>query len=193
MPLDPNEPHQPLVEDAQLYRALRAGDRRAMVSLYRRHAGLVYGLALAILKNEQEAEDLSQEVFTTLWRTNSYDPERGTLARFLVVLTRSRALDRLRGRGRKLQLFERFARFLPAQPAAPTPLDRASAQEYTQEVREALAQLPDSDRKILELSFFGGLSYSQISEKTGTPLGTVKRWARRGMNQLKAVLAHLAE
>lgn len=193
MPLDPNEPHHPSLEDARLYRALRAGDRRAMVSLYRRHASLVYGLALAILKDEQEAEDLSQEVFTTLWRGSSYDPERGALTSFLVVLTRSRALDRLRGRGRKFRVFERFARMLPSQPAPFTPLDRASAEEYAHEVRAALAQLPASDREILEMSFYGGLSYSQISQKTGTPLGTVKRWARRGMNQLKAVLAHLVE
>ncbi|UFP95790.1 sigma-70 family RNA polymerase sigma factor [Gloeobacter morelensis] len=179
--------------DAQLFYALRSGERTAMVSLYRRYASVVYGLALSILKNPQEAEDLSQEIFLSLWRGGGYNPERGSLSSYLMLLTRSRALDKLRARGRKLKMVERVGQVNLGEPSGVTPLERATVDECCERVREAVASLPLKERQVLELSVFGGLSYPQIAAQTGTPLGTIKRWARKGMLQLKEDLKALIE
>ncbi|MBW4697114.1 MAG: sigma-70 family RNA polymerase sigma factor [Aphanocapsa lilacina HA4352-LM1] len=178
--------------DTQLFYALRAGERTAMVSLYRRYASVVYGLALSILKNPQEAEDLSQEIFLSLWR-GGYNPERGSLSSYLMLLTRSRALDKLRARGRKLKMIERVGQVNLGEPSGVTPLERATVDECCERVREAVASLPLKERQVLELSVFSGLSYPQIAAQTGTPLGTIKRWARKGMLQLKEDLKALIE
>lgn len=95
-----------LQTDAELVRALKAGQPSALGILYDRHTNLVYRLALRILANPQEAEDLTQEIFLTLWRKDIYNPTRGSLGSFLTTLTRSRAIDRLRSRGTNLKFLQ---------------------------------------------------------------------------------------
>jgi RNA polymerase sigma-70 factor, ECF subfamily len=130
--------------DAELIFALRNGQTPAMAVLYDRHSGLVYGLALKTLGNTQEAEDLTQEVFITLVKSTAYDPRRGSLRTFLAVLTKSRALDRLRSRSSARQLISRWQQNKTPEPTSNIPLERAFQSEQSQEVKAALAQLPEA-------------------------------------------------
>ena len=177
--------------DAELLAALAADDRYALGILYDRHASLVYGIALAILKSQPEAEDLTQEVFVALSGDHGYDPARGQLGAFRVARTRSRAIDRLRARGRHLRLLKRWHDTAPAAAAPPTPAQQVSVMEYAARVRAALAELSEKEREVLELAYFSDLSQTEIAERLGAPLGSVKSWARRGLIGMRDSLRDL--
>jgi RNA polymerase sigma-70 factor (ECF subfamily) len=164
-----------------LLQALAEDPAAALGAVYDRYARLVYGLARSILGSAPEAEDLTQEVFLGLCGRCQYDPERGTLAAFLITVTRSRALDKLRSRGRKLEILRRWGQDIVGDNTPSDPVEEASQGERTRSVRLALSQLPDNERRVLELAYFGGLSQSEIASRLAAPLGTVKTWARRGL------------
>jgi len=171
-----------------------AHDPTALGVLYDRHAGLVYGIALSALRNADEAQDLTQDIFLSLYQQRgSYDPARGTLSGFLVTMTRTRAIDRLRARGRKVRLLQDFQRSAP--PPAPgfDPLERLSLAQCADRVRAALVELPEDQRKVLELAYYRGLTQSEIATDLDASLGTVKSWARRGLQSLARALGDLVE
>ena len=178
--------------DAELIQALRAGQTNALAVLYDRHAGLVYGLALKVLGNPQEAEDLTQDVFLTLVRGCSYDPKRGSLRTFLTVLTRSRSIDRLRSRQSRLAFLHRW-RGDQREDASDSPLKFVFQHEQSQAVQTALSQLSESQQKILTLAYYEGLSQSEIAKRLEIPLGTVKARARRGLLQLRQMLTNISQ
>jgi RNA polymerase sigma-70 factor (ECF subfamily) len=170
-----------------------AADPAALGPIYDRYSGLVYGLSLSALGNQDEAQDLTQEIFLTLCRESRYDPARGGLAGFLATMTRTRAIDRLRSRGRKVRLLRDLHRTAPP-PALPfTPLERISMEQCRERVRAALAELPENQRRVLEMAYYRGLSQSEIASDLETSLGTVKSWARRGLLRLKDSLGDLLE
>jgi len=177
--------------DAELLAALESDDGSALGTLYDRHAGLVYGVAVAVLQSPQEAEDLTQEVFVTLSGDHAYDPGRGQLAGFLVAMTRSRAIDRLRSRGRHLRLLRRWHTTAPALALPATPPQQVSTKECAERVRAALTQLSGREREVLELAYWKGLTQAEIADQLGAPLGTVKSWARRGLLSLRDSLQDL--
>ncbi len=179
----------PSPTDAELYRELRAGQTAALGVLYDRHAGLVYGLAFKILSNPQEAEDLTQDIFLSLSRASSYNSNRGSLRTFLAILTRSRALDRVRSRGTALAFLERWKFGRNQESPANPPLEYVFQDEQSQEVRAALAQLSEGQQQILRLAYYEGLSQSEIAKRLDIPLGTVKARARRGLLKLRQTLA----
>ena len=171
-----------------------AHDATALEVLYDRYAGLVYGLALAALRNPADAQDLTQEIFVSLnEQSRNYDPARGALAGFLATMTRTRAIDRLRARGRRLRLLQSF--YGADVPPAPSfsPLDRISLAQCAERVRAALAQLPEKQRRVLELAYYRGLSQTEIAADLNESLGTVKSWARRGLITLRQALGDLVE
>jgi RNA polymerase sigma-70 factor, ECF subfamily len=174
--------------DAELIVALSRGQTAVLGALYDRHAGLVYGLALSVLGDAQEAEDLTQDIFLTLAKGTTYDPQRGSLRTFLAILTRSRARDRLRSRNNARQTLQRLN--LDGQPetGANAPLEQVFQQEQSQEVRTALAQLSDSQQQILRMAYYDGLSQTEIAKQLEIPLGTVKARARRGLLKLRQTL-----
>ncbi|MBD1849375.1 sigma-70 family RNA polymerase sigma factor [Leptolyngbya sp. FACHB-711] len=176
--------------DAELLIALSAGEIDALSTIYDRHAGLVYGLALKVLGNPQEAEDLTQDIFLMLARGCSYDPQRGSLRTFLAVLTRSRAIDRVRSRSRTLAFLARW-KGSQAERASDPLLESVFQQEQSQEVQAAIAQLSEEQQQILKMAYYDGLSQSQIADRLNIPLGTAKARARRGLIQLRQTLAHL--
>jgi len=178
--------------DEALLRAL-ASDRAALGPLYDRHGRLVYGLALAILKNQQEAEDLTQEVFLMLCSHTTYDASRGSVGAFLTTMVRSRAIDRLRHRSRSVRLLRAQWATAPAPELPPTPLDRVSTAQCSARVRRALAELPDAERRVVELAYYRGLTQAEIADELGAPLGSVKSWCRRGLIGLKNALGELVE
>ncbi|MBD2111954.1 sigma-70 family RNA polymerase sigma factor [Nodosilinea sp. FACHB-141] len=172
--------------DADLWLALKAGQTDALGPLYDRHGGLVYGIALKVLGHTQEAEDLTQDIFTKLSST-AYNPQRGSLRTFLAILTRSRAIDRLRSRQVARAAVERL-QSTQMTPPAQTPEQAVVQAERTQDIQTALAQLSESQQEILRLAYYEGLSQAAIAEQLDTPLGTVKSHSRRGLLRLRQIL-----
>jgi RNA polymerase sigma-70 factor, ECF subfamily len=180
--------------DLDLVLALKNGDRKALETLYDRYSGLVYKLALRLLSTEEAAADLTQEIFLALWnKPEKYQADRGSLAVFLSVMTRSQALNRLRSAKSQQQLIQRFGRMAMPDSGDNPNLDRAALMELSQRVKSALKQLPEAQRQVLELAYYEGFSQSDITEKTGVPLGTVKSRSRQGLLKLRELLKDLAE
>lgn len=175
--------------DFELLCSLRDGQVEALGNLYDRYSRLVYGLAYKILGNLEEAEDITQEVFLTLWRRDAYNPSRGSLSSFLTTMTRSRSIDKLRSRSTKLRFMQRWQTIVKNEAVA-TPLDHASMGERSQLVRNAMLQLPESERLILEIAYYEGLSQSEIAKRLNIPLGTVKTRSRQGLLKLRQTLQH---
>ncbi len=173
--------------DAALWLALKKGQTNALGTLYDRHSGLVYGIALKVLGNTQEAEDLTQDIFVKLTRSTAYDPQRGSFRTFLAILTRSRAIDRLRSRRVANAGLDRLQTSNLHPPVNP-PAEALDQAERTQAVQAALAQLSTSQQQILRLAYYEGLSQSTIAEQLDTPLGTVKTHSRRGLLKLRQIL-----
>jgi RNA polymerase sigma-70 factor (ECF subfamily) len=179
-------------EDATVIQAMRSGDLTALQVFYRRYGEAVYRLASRILGNAQEAEDLTQEVFLTFWYADTYDPARGSVLVFLLTVTRSRAINRLsqvRSRQKLLQRWQQNR--LPN--ASNIPMENASLTELSHHVLEALQALPDSQRQVLEMAYYDGLSQSEITEQLSIPLGTVKTRSRQGLLKLRQLLKDWVE
>jgi RNA polymerase sigma-70 factor (ECF subfamily) len=195
MAFDPvaGDSQRPPQTDRELFLAIKAGKHSALGVLYDRYASLVYRLALRMLVNPQEAEDLTQEVFLQLWQRQSYDPDRGSLSSFLTTLTRSRAIDRLRSRSSNVRFLQRWSQTMSSENPSPTPFELASLSQRSDYVQTALAQLPEKQRRVLELAYYGGLSQSEIAILLETPLGTVKSWSRQGLLSLRNHLKLLIE
>jgi RNA polymerase sigma-70 factor, ECF subfamily len=170
-----------------------ADDPSALGPLYDRHGRLVYGLALAILRNADEAQDLTQEVFLSLCGSELYDPRRGAVGAFLTTLVRSRGIDRLRRRTRRTRLLRAQWEVAPPPVQPPLPQDRVALAECAGRVRAALGDLPETERRALEMAYYQGLTQAEIAEDLGVPLGTVKSWCRRGLMSLKRTLGDLVE
>ncbi|AFZ03192.1 sigma-70 family RNA polymerase sigma factor [Calothrix sp. PCC 6303] len=176
------------VTDEALFVALKNGDAAALSVLFNRHGRLVYGLALKILANPQEAEDLTQEIFLTLWRKASTNPDCRFFVRYLITITRSRAIDKLRDRTRQLKLVEKVGKMSNDKTPEPTPVEQASFTERSQRVNHALSELPEKQRQVIELAYNQGLSQSEIAKQLDIPLGTVKTNTRQGLLKLKRIL-----
>lgn len=187
------EKFSPVQTDAELYLALKAGHDAALGILYDRHAGLVYGLALKILGNPQDAEDLTQDVFLNLTRASSYEPNRGSLRTFLAILTRSRAIDRVRSRSKTREFLGQWRDHKQQETATDSLFEQVSRNQQSQEVRAALSQLSDTQQQILQMAYYDGLSQSEIAARLKIPLGTVKARARRGLLKLRQTLTDYIE
>lgn len=174
--------------DYDLLTALAEGQVNALSILYDRYIRLVYSLAYKILENSEEAEDITQEVFLTLWRRNAYDPKRGSLSSFLTTMTRSRAIDKLRSKGARLRVLQRLQGMVRLETNPLTPLEQASVGERSQVIRGALAQLSETERQVLEIAYYEGLSQSEIAKRLNIPLGTVKTRSRQGLLKLRQTL-----
>ena len=174
-------------QDVQCLRRLAGGDADALEELYDRYTPLVYPVALRILRRAADAEDAVQQAWLQVWRSAaSYDPRRGTVAAWLVTLTRSRALDLYRS----LSSRKRAETQVEVEPSAPPPEPSASAArgQTGERVRKALETLPPQQRQVLEIAYFEGLSQTEIAAKLGAPLGTVKSWTRQALTRLRELL-----
>ena len=187
------------LDDASLIDAMRRGDERAVGLLYDRHASMVMGLALSIVRDRTDAETVVLDTFTQVWRDAArYDVARGSVASWLLVLGRSRALDLLRSAGRRARLTpvsvdDAPAAALVAEDAPSDPAQAVEAHERQRHVAAALGELPQAQRQAIELAFFEGLSHSEVAERLGEPLGTVKTRIRLGMTKLRQLLRHFGE
>lgn len=180
----PSPPPNLAVDDARVVAALQKGDGGALKLLYDKYSNLVYSVALRSLGDTAAAEDVLQEVFLQLWRKpHTFDPARGSLPAWLAVLTRNRAIDALRRRRPEVDIDD-----VPLACSLDLE-DRAIRQALTGKARECMAAMPSEQRRDVELAFFAGLTHSEIAEKTGEPLGTVKTRIRTGLIMIRRALA----
>ena len=160
--------------------AIRAGQQDAMAQVYDRYSPVVYAVALRVLGETSAAEDVLQEIFMQLWRNPSaFNASRGNLAPWLAVIARNRALDVLRKRKPQTEIDETT---VSVEPDLAADADRARVAE---KVRLTLKQMPAPQRSALEMAYFEGYSHSEISQKTGEPLGTIKTRIRTGLIMLR--------
>jgi RNA polymerase sigma-70 factor, ECF subfamily len=174
--------------DAALLHDLAAKQSAALGCLYERYGSVVYGVALKMLQNQPAAEDLTQEIFLALWQRPIDSAKHGHLLRYLIAMTRSRAIDKLRSRSRNLNLVQRWGHNVTVETPAQNPVEQAVINERSQQVRQALTQLSDQQRQVIELAYDAGLSQSEIAQQLHQPLGTVKSWTRQGLLKLKQLL-----
>ena len=171
--------------DWSLLLRIRQKDEAALSELYDRYSGLVYSQAHRILRDAGAAEEILQDLFYQVWRTaERFDPSRGSLAGWLLVAARNRAISRLRRKTGKIEEPEENG------VAFSATLDNRSTQNLLLEkVRTVMSSLPQAQREAVEFAYFEGMSHSEIAEKTGEPLGTIKTRIRSAMEMLKKVLS----
>jgi RNA polymerase sigma-70 factor (ECF subfamily) len=178
--------------DADLMRRVAQQDQAAFEALYDRYAGLVFGVTLKVLGSRPDAEEVVIDVFAQAWRTaGRYDTQRGRVDAWLLVIARSRALDKLRQRQRDGKVVEASEIQATEAPvvAFPGPEKDLLIAERRAAVVAALGALPAAQRLPLELAYYKGLSQTEIAEATGEALGTVKTRMRLGMGKLREALA----
>jgi RNA polymerase sigma-70 factor, ECF subfamily len=177
------------VSDEELLARVARGDEGALAELYDRFSRVTYGLAVRVLRDRALAEDAVQEAFLAVWRTAaSFDARRGSASTWVLTLVHRRAVDLVRREERRR-----------GDPLDDAPVASGEATDETAEVREqrravqaALAKLPTDQREALELAYYGGLSQSELAEKLGVPLGTVKSRMFAGLSKLRDLLVEAA-
>ena len=179
--------------DAALVARMGAGDERALGALYDRWSPTIQSLVQHILRDAGEAEDVVEETFWQAWRqAGRYEAARGGVSTWLLTIARSRALDRLRSLRRQREETVPLGEAADGVASeAPTPAGAAELRERAALVAGALRELPAEQRQALELAYYSGLSQSEIAERTGQPLGTIKTRMRLAMQKLRGRLAAL--
>ena len=177
--------------DASLAMAVARWHEPALAEIYRRHSGAVFGLAKRLLFDLALAEEVTQEVFVRFWREpERYDPARGTLRTFLMSVAHGRAIDILRSETSRRAREQRAA----AVAEDGYDLEQEVADFATAErVRQAVAKLPDGERRAIELAYFGGHSYREVAVLQNEPEGTVKSRIRSGLKRMQRELGTLAQ
>ena len=172
------------VDDMQLVARVRAGDQQALSELYDRYSKVVYGVALRILHDTGAAEDLLQDIFLQLWRKpDAFDSSRGSLAAWLAVIARHRSIDRLRQRRPETDLEDCVI-------VSATDLGNETERSLViEKVRVVMNEMGPDQRTAMEMAFFQGLTHTEIAEKTGEPLGTIKTRIRSGLQMLRTRFA----
>lgn len=172
-------------DDVLLVRRVHEGDSDALRLLYERYGGIVFGLTYRLLGDRQAAEECTQDVFVSVWRTaRSYEPERARVSTWLLTIARNRAIDATRRRAAR-----------PVDPhediwsadESPDTADLVSSADEAARVAAAMAELPDAQREALSLAYFDGLSHTEIAERLRIPVGTVKGRIRLALDRLRAV------
>jgi RNA polymerase sigma-70 factor (ECF subfamily) len=177
-----------LVADAQLAERIRAGQVEALGLLYDRHASVALATALRVVGKRDEAEDVVQDAFVAVWqKIDRYDAARGSLRGWIMTIVRNRAIDRVRARRTSVDIDDADERSLLRTGPNPTwedTLSRASSNE----VRAAMAALPDDQRRAVEMAYFEGYTYREVAQLTGVPVGTANGRLRLALAKLRDAL-----
>jgi RNA polymerase sigma-70 factor (ECF subfamily) len=188
---DPTSQEESRAEELDLLRRVAQRERVAFEQLYDRYSNILYASALKFVRENADAQDVVQDVFIQIWdKAKLYDPAKGKPLTWALTLTRNRAIDRIRAIQRRTRLRDEFQEETAMDESAGVreALSGVDAGEKAQILRAAVSQLSPQQKKVIELAYFGGLTQTEISEKLGEPLGTVKARARRGLHKLKEIL-----
>jgi RNA polymerase sigma-70 factor (ECF subfamily) len=174
---------------AALMRRIVSGDAAALSDLYDLSSRYVYGICMKVLRNAADAEEVTLDVYTQAWRQASrFDAGRGEPLAWLLMLARSRAIDRLRSRGSVLRNEEELGEARELASPGIDPETGSSLAQRASTVRAALAGLPAEQREVIELAYFEGLTHTEIAERLAQPLGTTKSRIRLALQRLRSAL-----
>ncbi|MBL3526849.1 MAG: sigma-70 family RNA polymerase sigma factor [gamma proteobacterium endosymbiont of Lamellibrachia anaximandri] len=163
-------------------------DRRAFAQLYEMTSAKLYGVILRILIRDTWAQDCLQEAYIKIWNSaDSYRPYLAAPTTWMATIARNQALDLLRRRRREVQMAEP-EKLLEASDSKMMPLERLQQSDEGRRLNDCLEQIKSQQRQVIALAYFKGLTHEELASQTGTPLGTVKTWIRRGLEQLKRCL-----
>ncbi len=177
------------LDDRGLVRKIVERHPEALAELYDRYASMLTALAQRVLADAADAEEVLQETFLQVWnRAASYDPRRSSVSTWLVLITRSRAIDRLRSRRVKQRTLSAAQRENPVRHTSPAGGRHVLNQERRRRLDEEMGRLPEEQRQVLELAFYNGMTQSEIAGETGIPLGTVKTRTLLAMRKLRQAL-----
>jgi len=177
------------LDDKELVQAIVDGQGDAVAELYDRYSGMLTALSQRILHDLADAEEVLQETFLQVWNQASrYDPKRSSVSTWLVLIIRSRSIDRLRSRQVKLRTVTAARQEKPHSHTSPEGVGNVLLQERRRRLQEEMAELPQEQRQVLELAFYGGMTQSEIAGRTGIPLGTVKTRTLLAMKKLRKAL-----
>ncbi|MDQ3865051.1 MAG: sigma-70 family RNA polymerase sigma factor [Actinomycetota bacterium] len=172
------------VEDEVLVRRVASGDERALSALYDRYAGLIYGTGMRYLGDRGTAEELVQDVFTSVWKNAAgFDPARARFATWVYRISRNRATDLIRRRRARVRTVDDEPLLEPGE------MDPSGDLSRNFDVASALLRLSPVHREVLVLAYFHGFSQREISERTGTPLGTVKSRTTAALRALRETMS----
>ena len=166
-------------------------ERAAFEQLYDRYSNIIYATAMKFLKEDADAQDVVQDVFIQIWdKAKLYDPAKGKPLTWALTLTRNRSIDRIRAIQRRTRLRDDFEKETVVDESAGVreALSGVDASEKSQILRDAVGRLSPEQRNVIELAFFSGFTQSEIADRLGEPLGTIKARARRGLMKLKEIL-----
>jgi RNA polymerase sigma-70 factor (ECF subfamily) len=181
-------------DDLALMYAVQRRDERALAVLFDRHSPGLLGFVMRFVPEQSEAESVLLEVFAQAWRdADRYSIDRGPVISWLVMITRSRALDTMRAAGRRARVMpmsmdDAPQHALEARDTSSDPTHAVETRERRERLATALSTLPDSQRTAIEMTFYEGLSHSDVATRLGEPLGTIKTRIRLGMTKLRAAL-----
>lgn len=167
---------------------IAAGDRHAFESLYRATSSRLFAICLRVLHERADAEDVLQEVYTTIWnKAGQYDAGRANAMAWLAMIARNRAIDRIRstparGSQADIEVAETIA------DTGPSPLQETQAADDRARLEHCMRQLEPRRQGLIRAAFFGGATYEELAQRSGSPLGSVKSWIRRGLLQLRGCL-----
>lgn len=176
---------------AGLMPRIAQGDEASLAALYDATHKIIYGVALRVLGNTEDAEEVTLDVYNQVWRSaRSFQSGRGTVMAWLLTLARTRALDKLRARASRQRNVEPLGTQNETPAGSASPEEQSASSQQRAIVLAALGRLPDEQRQALELAYFQGLSHTELAERLGEPLGTVKTRIRLGMMKLRDHLHH---
>lgn len=192
VPAKPSAVSEEAQLDAEIIDGIRRRDSAALGKAYDRYARPLYSVAYKMLRNERECEEVVQDVLVALWKkVELVDLSKGKLFSWLAAVLRNRCIDRVRAAGRRIPGPPAEAEDRPQREAttSETAVDLVYSKERVERIRAAMEKLPTEQQEAIELAFFGGLSHSDVAEKLGESLGTVKSRIRYGLAKMRGLMA----
>ncbi len=178
------------LDDKELIAAIVEKKAVAIAELYDRYSGMLHALSQRILGNSSDAEDVLQEAFLQVWnQAGRYDSKRSSVSTWLVLITRSRSIDRLRSRQVQQRTVTAAKQENSTTHTSPKGVGNVLLQERRNRLQQEMKNLPEEQRQVLEMAFFKGMTQSEISNQTGIPLGTVKTRTLLAMKKLRKALS----
>lgn len=179
-------------DEIELMKRIKARDADALEELYDLYKRLLFGMVISIVKKREEAEDVLQEIFVTIWnKADSFNEDKGNVYSWIVTLARNKAIDRVRSKGYKTQQKQSvsiYEPFFSLEGDKYDPMETTIFSDRAELVKKALTEIPDSQSEVIKIAYYRGMTQSEIADYLDIPLGTVKTRTRQGLIKLKHIL-----